>query len=149
LLNDEMQAHLQDVGEVAYLRECRSLAVQAIRDDPVRFARLCLLRAVDYWLGTVYTHRRPGHGGWPLNAQRALGTVMALLELALLLGALVVRRRLDVPLRWLGAIALLMSVTYFATHVQIRFRAPSEPILALVIAAAIVGRQPNAAAPSS
>ena len=36
--------------------------------------------------------------------------------------------------RWLLAIILSFSIVYCLTHTQIRFRAPSEPIMAIVLA---------------
>ena len=71
LLNEGAQAHVSAVGEAAYLDECRTKALQAISGDPWRFARLSGIRAVDYWLGTVFTHTAPGEGGWPKGRMRA------------------------------------------------------------------------------
>ncbi len=134
LLNDEVQTHVAAMGEQAYIAECRDRARASILADPVRYVRLVGVRAVDYWLGTVYSHVSPGRSGWPRSMTRAVGAAFASLELLMWLVAMAVRRRLTVPARWLLGIVLLFSIVYIATHVQVRFRAPVEPLLALLVA---------------
>lgn len=136
LLNDEVQAHVAAIGERAYIAECRDRAWASIQADPIRYARLVGVRAVDYWLGTVYSHVSPGTSGWPRSASRAAGAAFASLELLLCFAALLVRRRLAVPARWLLGVVFIFSLVYIATHVQVRFRSPVEPLLALLLAMA-------------
>jgi len=148
LLSDRVQAHVAAVGEQAYIAECRDRALAAMRSDPLRYLKLVGVRALDYWLGTVYSHVSPGVSGWPRSRTRALGTAFASLELLSLAMALAIRRRLDDSVRWLLGIVFVFSWVYVATHVQVRFRAPVEPVMALVLAL-LVGhaahRQPGSA----
>lgn len=132
LLNQEVQDHVVATGEGAYLAECREKALDAIESDPWRFVRLMGLRVVDYWGGTVYTHARPGEGGWPRSWSRAVVAGFLSLEVALVLGGLVTRLKRSADFWWLLAVVLLFSLVYVITHVQIRFRAPVEPIMAIL-----------------
>jgi len=49
LNNPEIQAHLAQIGENAFINESGSRAVDAIKTDPIRYLRLSAIRIVDYW----------------------------------------------------------------------------------------------------
>ena len=153
------QQRVASVGEQAYIKECARQAKAAIAADPWRFLRLVSVRAVDYWAGTIFSHARPGGGGWPREPLRAAIMLFVLGEMIAVAICLLVyvrvaglrastgggeldggeeracKRQLYSDLRWLLAIIASFSVVYCLTHVQIRFRAPTEPLVAIVLGA--------------
>ena len=134
LLNKDIQRRVTSIGEANYLKACGERASEAIRADPWRFVRLCGERTVDYWLGTVFTHARRGGGGWSTKAPRAAVTLFLSLEVLVVAICFVNATDARRNVRWLLAIVFVFSLVYCATHVQSRFRAPTEPLLAIVIA---------------
>ena len=60
---------------------------------------------------------------------------MILLSLELLIGAalLLLRCPLERDVVCLLAIVVLYSLVYCVTHVQVRFRAPAEPLVAVIL----------------
>ncbi len=134
LLNTDVQRNLASIGEQAYMRECGEQAGAAIAADPKRLVRLIGIRVVDYWAGTIFSHSRPGGGGWPGSTARAAALLFFLAEVLIIVLCLVILRRLDHDLGWLLAIVLAFSLVYCVTHVQIRFRVPTEPIMAGLVA---------------
>ncbi|MHC4697632.1 MAG: ArnT family glycosyltransferase [Planctomycetota bacterium] len=134
LKNDEVQREVASIGERAFVEARGRWAMQAISDDPWRFVRLVAIRVVDYWAGTVFTHSPPGAGGWPRSSTRAAVTLFMLGEIVLLALCLGVNRKMSVDLRWLLATVISLSIVYCLTHVQIRFRAPGEPLTAIIVA---------------
>ena len=149
LLNEEVQAHISAVGEAAYLDECGAKAVQAISNEPWRFARLCGARAADYWLGTVFTHGGPGQGGWPKGRLRAGVAIFLTLEVLAIAACLVTRPRLWGQVWWIMTVLAVFSIVYCLTHVQVRFRAPIEPLLAVVVSMLLVEVFENRGPPRS
>lgn len=132
LHNREAQARITSIGEQAYIKECSQHARAAISADPSRFARLIALRAADYWTGTVLSHRHPGDSGWPRSPTRVAVMLFLQAEGLVIAVCLLARRTISPDLRWLLAIVLLFSLVYCVTHVQLRFRAPTEPIMAIL-----------------
>lgn len=126
-------------GEYAFVRACKDKAVAAIKADPLRWMRLCLDRAVDFWAGTIITHVPRSASGWPASWSRAVLTIFLMAEVLVIPIALVVRRRLPSPVLWLGAIAIAFCIVYCATHVMVRYRAPIEPVMAVLVAIAVAG----------
>ena len=139
LQNAVAQRRVREIGEAAFLTECGRLARAAIAADPWRWARLIARRTVDYWSGTVRTHAEPGGGWWPRSRGRA--AVMLFLAAEFITGLLsgLVFRRWSRDPAWLAAIVVSFSIVYCLTHIQIRYRAPSEPILAIVLALLTTG----------
>lgn len=132
--NEVQQRILLEKGEQAYFEEWSRMAHTAIRNDFGGWLKLCGWRTIDYWTGTIFSHADPGDGGWPTNTLRAAGTVLMSLEtLALIIGLLYVRH-VGADLWWLVAITLIFSIVYMLTHVQLRYRAPTEPLIAIVLA---------------
>lgn len=134
LLNADAQRRIVSVGEQAYIRQCGEQARAAIAADPWRLARLIAIRTADYWAGTAFSHARANGGGWPTSPARAAVLLFLLAESLLIVGYLVVRRKVGRDLLWLLAIVLAFSLVYCVTHVQVRFRAPTEPIMACFLA---------------
>ena len=133
MLNDDVQRHLVAVGERAFVKESMASAVSAIRQDPWRWFRLIGLRVSDYWLGTTYTHSAPGAGPWPAGVARRTVAWLLCAETILLLAGMAFRRRQSGAWRWLAGIAVCFSIIYCVTHVQVRYRTPAEPVLAVAI----------------
>ncbi|UCE61482.1 MAG: glycosyltransferase family 39 protein [Phycisphaerales bacterium] len=135
-LNPAEQERLVEMGEAAYLEDCKEKALAAIDANPWTNLKLASLRLVDYWAGTVFTHRAPGVGGWPVTTSRSVLTVLLcgeVLMIALGVAILVATGRSQTDVWWLVAIVLVFSVTYGCTHVFIRFRAPLEPLFAVLL----------------
>jgi predicted anti-sigma-YlaC factor YlaD len=101
--------------------------------DPWRFVRLVAVRTADYWGGTVFSHAPPGGGGWPRSTSRAAVTLFLLAELLVVVLCLALRPRIGADLVWLLAVLVSFSLVYCVTHVQVRFRAPAEPVVAVVV----------------
>jgi len=127
------QSRIRELGESAYLRERMQGSLKAIGDDPGRYVRLVALRAVDYWLGTVFTHQARRQGGWPVVSHRAAATCFLLGETLVVVVGSFLWRRWTVEAKWLAACAISFSVIYCLTHVEVRYRTPSEPIIAILV----------------
>ncbi len=142
LMNETVQGHIASIGEAAYIEECGRLAREAIIADPWRFMRLVAVRAVDYWAGTVLSHTGPAPRLWPRSSGRRGVTIFLLAELLVVVGGLLLRRRLWRQVGWLLAVVVSFSVVYCITHVELRFRAPTEPLVALILGAMTAGAVP-------
>jgi hypothetical protein len=101
---------------------------------------------VDYWTGTVFTHRPRGGDPWPQTRQRMAAMVWFLGEALILFTLFVWRGHRDATVRWLLGTAVAFSVTYCLTHVQLRYRAPSEPVVAIAMSLMFVRSRQKAAA---
>lgn len=133
LNNPEVARHVEEIGEARFIEERAAMAREAIAASPVRYVRLCARRAVDYWFGTVLTHARPGAKIIPQARSRRMIMAVLAIEALLVLYGLIARRQ-KLPGFWLVAgIIFIFSVTYCATHVQVRFRTPIEPLMAVAI----------------
>ena len=132
LRNPEVQRHVATVGEAAFITESGQKASEGIRRDPLRFARLTALRAADYWAGTVFIHSASG-AGWPETKGRLLLMAILLAEVLAIATLLVLVRHVDPNVWWMLGIVVVFSLIYCVTHVEIRFRAPTEPIMAILL----------------
>ena len=133
LRNPDLQQRYSAMGERAFVNECGRLAKEAIASDPLRYLRLMGLRAVDFWAGTVRTHADPlTLQWWPRSPLRLSIALFALVESVVVLAGMA-RGRDRGTRAWLLAIALVFSATYIATHIQVRYRAPIEPVLAVAL----------------
>ncbi len=133
LNNDEVQSRIAAIGERAFVRECGDRAYAAIAADPWRFARLIGTRMVDFWLGSAFSHAPPGGGGIPPSRGRQAVMVFFSVEVVAILGLLAYRRRTGRDVPWLIAVIAVFSLVYCVTHMQVRFRAPLEPLLAVIL----------------
>ncbi len=140
LNNPEVARHVAEIGEKQYLEESGDNARQAIAEDPARFARLCLKRTIDYWMGSVFTHAGPQNKVIPATRQRQLIMLVFTAEVVLvLLGILIGRLRCPEGL-WLLSIVVGFSLVYSITHVQVRFRVPTEPLIAVLVGLTLTSR---------
>ena len=133
LKNNTVQQQIVSLGEQAYLSECGEKAMAAIKSDPLRYFKLTGIRIVDYWLGTVFTHTQPGQSGWPKSLTRSAVTLFLTAELLIFFVVLMLRPSLGSDLKWLLCMMLVFSCVYCFTHIQIRYRAPTEPIMAVML----------------
>ncbi|RME41867.1 MAG: hypothetical protein D6788_00285 [Planctomycetota bacterium] len=135
LLNEDAQAKVSRIEEQAFLDEARHKAFEAIRADPGRFVKLVALRTLDYWAGTMLTRSRHTRFGYPLAPSKRIVSISQGVSVLMLIVLLIVRRRRPVAgTGWLVMVLLVFSIVYCITHVQIRYRAPTEPILMVLLA---------------
>jgi 4-amino-4-deoxy-L-arabinose transferase-like glycosyltransferase len=141
----ELQARLAELGgEQAFVRDRGEHAWEAIRNQPLRFLRLSGERALDYWFGSVITHSTRSESGVPRGAARLAVMLFLSAETLLLPLALLVRGGPGRDVRWLLAVVALFCLVYCATAIMLRFRSPTEPLIATVIAvsaAELIGRR--------
>jgi hypothetical protein len=115
---------MQEIGEVAYMRQAREEAVAWIREHPGRFLRLTVSRVFHFWLGPL--HR-------PLEAAK----VTAVLILALLGMRRVIPRQLTTQ-RAASLIPLLTFPTvYYVVAYMIRYTVPLAWLPALFAGAEV------------
>lgn len=132
-------------GETAYFADCRVRAIAAIRQHPGRWGVLCARRAADFWFGTVTSHNGGAQRWLPRGLRLAAAGFLTIETLAALTATILSwRRRPEV--RWLAGAVLVFSFLYVATHTEIRYRGPIEPLLAMLIfTAASAARRRNVA----
>ena len=133
LNNDEVQSHVASIGERRFIHECDERARAAIAADPRRFVRLISIRIVDYWTGSAFSHAAPDSGGRPASVFRAGVMYFLIAESFVVVLGLFINRGLGRDLSWLFAVVICFSVVYCLTHVQVRFRAPTEPLMAILV----------------
>lgn len=133
LRNADAKRKLIDLGEAEYVRVCARQSVSTIQADPLRYLKLCLWRASDYWLGTTFSHLGASSRVIPTSWTRR--SVMLFLTgetLAMVIAVWLARRR-SADVWWLAGIVVVFSLIYALTHVEVRYRAPIEPLIILVI----------------
>lgn len=139
LNNRHEQMCIARLGERAYTKRRGEMAVAAIRADPGRWTRLIAVRAVDFWAGTVFTHVAPGQSWWPKSRRRAATMLFLFGEAILILIATLVRGLRVNGAGWMLAVVILFSGAYCLTHVQVRYRAPIEPVIVVLVAVVLLG----------
>lgn len=132
--SDTERQRITVMGESAYIRDCKERAWATIQADPVRYLRLCAWRVVDFWGGTIFTHTDPGTSRWPQGMLRAGLMLLMAAEVGAIGILLWMAGGIPRDARWLLGMAALFSVVYCLTHVELRFRAPIAPILAVILA---------------
>lgn len=108
------------LGELAYVREHSTAALDFVRHCPAEFLKLTADRAVWFWDGTylLYTSAEP----WTPWMYASLSVLAAL-------GAwLAIRNRIRGAL-WLTSTCLIYPLPYYLTYTQTRYRHAIEPIL--------------------
>ena len=118
----------RQLGEIAYNHDRMEQALRTVREYPGEFAKVSLLRMVEFWTGSLPT----GYGEdafWrhlylPLSVLGLAGVVLAIAR--------------GTPARWLyfGVVAVYPLVFYF-TQPLTRYRFPMEPVLLLLASFAI------------
>jgi len=122
-------------AEQVFIDRCQREAIDAIAENPKRWLSLCADRACDYWFGTTLTHGsgRFALGGPTRWALMGYLTIETGLLIFVLLGLLCRRS----SMWWWALGCLIFSLVYCGTIVMLRFRAPMEPLAAIVMAAAV------------
>lgn len=143
----EVQRKVAEIGEEAFISECKRKAKEAIAADPARFAKLVMMRVVDYWTGASLTHAEPNGSVIPRSPGRMVVMIFLTVEVLVLLIALFMRSRHSNGLMWIFTILVLFSIVYCLTHVQVRYRTPSEPLVAVLLGLLLFGRTSHAEAP--
>jgi len=116
--NEEQAERLRSLGELAYMREQRQLALDWIEDHPSDFARLCAHRVYEFWL--------PPAGFWQAHPRvgRILSTLLSTTGAASLIGLVCLIGR-GYHYRWLLLAGLLgPSLVCIVTHLHGRYRYP-------------------------
>jgi len=110
---------LQQLGELAYMRDKQRQALEFIGCDPVRFLALTAHRFQYYWF--------PGPDMWSPNAPGRLFKACAYCLIGCgTLAALTYMFCAGHPYRWLVAAAVIgPSLVYMVTHVDPRYRQPT------------------------
>ncbi len=138
LNNSDIQDEISATGEEAFIADRGHKAIGAVWAMPARFVRLVAVRAIDYWTGLTASHSG-WHGIVPRSTERRVVMVFLSAELLVLVASLLVRGRPNGFATWLIAVIVVFSIVYCLTHVQVRFRTPTEPLLAVVIATTLFG----------
>lgn len=132
LANADEQRRFQELGETAYLSACGRDAREAIARDPARYAKLVLIRWVDFWTGDLASRLAqivPLTRGGRMNR---IGVGFVTLELLVLIVAGLWVRRINADQRWMLAMVLVFPIVYALTHGGLRFRAPIEPVIVML-----------------
>jgi 4-amino-4-deoxy-L-arabinose transferase-like glycosyltransferase len=130
------RAKYVDLGEVAYMREKQSQALQYMQSHPAREAHLIWHRIISFWSGGTPTPLKDF-----LNVDSTWFRFVLLFNLAAALGALygivvLVRRRSP---NWFPAAVfpLIFPWAYYLSLVLPRYRLPIDPVVLLLTAVAV------------
>jgi 4-amino-4-deoxy-L-arabinose transferase-like glycosyltransferase len=131
----ELQKYRQ-MGEIAYVHVKQQQALEFIRANPTKFAKLCARRAVYFWYGT------PRDSGMEILTQgRNIGF---LLSSILAFGGLWVMWRRWNPATFLFASLLFAApLIYYVTFPHPRYRAPIEPEMLILIVGLFLAAEPR------
>ena len=115
-------ARFRELGEPRYIALKGAEAKQFIREDPVRFLKLCLNRMVYFWAGVP----KPGKSALSSASKNLFFMLISVMSL----GGLFYLLRQRTP----GTFVLLVAtaiypITYYVTFVDARYRHPIEPVL--------------------
>jgi 4-amino-4-deoxy-L-arabinose transferase-like glycosyltransferase len=136
------------LGETAFMDEKRRLAFEFLRTHRALALRLTARRIVATWLGTEH----PWRDFWATDEWlvRTIFIFNAFTALATICGIAILLWRKNPFAIPVAAIPVLFPLVYYATHTSLRYRHPIDPVLLLLVAAAIVtiGRtRPDTIAP--
>jgi Dolichyl-phosphate-mannose-protein mannosyltransferase len=124
------------LGESAFMDEKRRLAWEFIRAHRALEARLITRRITATWLGT----ESPWHDFLSADSAliRAIFLFNAFITLATLLGVVFLFLRRNPYAIPLALVPFLFPLIYYATHTNLRYRHPIDPILLFLSASAII-----------
>src|SRR3984893_10088672 len=127
---------LHRLGEIAYMHEKQSQALQFIIAHPGTFLDSSFDRFVDTW--TALWDYRADPWVVALGAGTAYASFCSIFSLLALVGLMLARRADALQTFPLSAAMLLFPVTYYLTHTAVRYRHPIDPgmtVLAVYAAA--------------
>jgi len=123
-------AELHRSGEIPYMREKQSEAVQFIEAHPGTFVDSSFDRFVDTW--TALWDQRADPWVNALHAGALYVTFCSILSLLAFLGLLLARRGDALQTFPLSAAMLLFPMTYYITHSAVRYRHPIDPVMTIL-----------------
>ncbi len=139
-MNDAELRHFQKIGEPAYMAEKQHEAREFIANHPGRFIWQSLRRVLFTWTGWWNIQ-----AGWALDDTGypfiLTNTVLSFLAFVGLIRAFRHRVEYAFPL---AVVVVCFPMLYYATHPDIRFRHPIDPIIVMFIVYAVVSlRKPT------
>jgi Dolichyl-phosphate-mannose-protein mannosyltransferase len=123
-------AELHRLGEIPYMREKQSEALQFIAAHPGSFLDASFDRFVDTW--TALWDERADPWVNALGAGTFYVVFCSLFSLLAFLGLLLARRADAAQTFPLSAALLLFPVTYYFTHSAVRYRHPIDPVITIL-----------------
>ena len=120
--NAEEYERYASMGELAYMQEKSSIAMEAIKDDPLRFAELSLKRMTIFWTALG------GHRISRMVIAEITGT-----SLVAVWGLVILWRLREFGAGLLLIPFLVFPLPYYLTHPDFRFRLLLEPVALLVM----------------
>jgi hypothetical protein len=132
------QIHLYaEMGETKFLDEKLQKASDFIRTQPALYARLFARRVVATWLGTQSPWRDfAGSDSYFVRFVLAWNAVTLATVILGLVRLYVRQRRYFLPV---ASFPVIFPLTFYIAHTSLRHRHPCDPILALLMAVAILG----------
>jgi 4-amino-4-deoxy-L-arabinose transferase-like glycosyltransferase len=132
------QTHLYSrLGENAFLTDKWHKATHFVRTHPHLYIQLCAGRVVATWLGTPSPFRDFLRADSSLARFLLLWNALALVGIVVGLVRLYLRRRIYfLPL---ASYPLFFPLTFYIAHTSLRHRHPCDPVVALLIAIAVLG----------
>jgi hypothetical protein len=131
----EFQKYKQ-MGEVAYVQQKRSDAMDFIRSHPARFATLCLRRAIYYWYGTPRDT-----GVEVLTAGRNIGFLLS--SILAFVGLWSMWRASNPATVLFGSLLFAAPLIYYVTFPHPRYRAPIEPQMLILMVGLFLSVKPR------
>jgi 4-amino-4-deoxy-L-arabinose transferase-like glycosyltransferase len=137
IYNETERRHYIDVGEITYMREKQSLAVNYMLTHPARELHLSWLRFIAIWAGGAL-HPIDDFIGTPDPWFRFVLTCNILVALGTLAGAVILFIRRNAYAVPCAAFPAIFPWAYYLTLALPRYRLPIDPILMLLTAVAIL-----------
>jgi hypothetical protein len=135
------QIHLYaEQGEVEFLHEKLQKALSFVGAHPGLYARLFARRIIATWLGTESPWQDFAQTDSLLVRIILAWNAMALAGVLLGLARIYLRQR--VYFLPIASFPIIFPLTFYIAHTTLRHRHPCDPIVALLMAIAVVGKQP-------
>jgi hypothetical protein len=122
---------LHRLGEIAYMHEKQSEALNFIWAHPVSFLDWSFDRFVDTW--TALWDQRADPWVNALHSGTAYVFFCSVFSLLALLGLLLARRANALETFPLAAAMLFFPLTYYITHSAVRYRHPIDPVMTILV----------------
>jgi 4-amino-4-deoxy-L-arabinose transferase-like glycosyltransferase len=125
------------IGEVAYVKEHKAMAMANIKSDPKHFLRLTIKRAYFFWAGVPHPFGKSSFLEYIREFNYGFASITGLLGLALAW-----KRGIPAARLFAWAFALL-PLTYYAVTSGARFRHPLEPLIVVLTVFLFQSAQPR------
>jgi hypothetical protein len=136
IYNEPERRHYIDVGEIAYMREKRELAISYMFSHPAREAHLTWLRFVSTWAGGAL-HPIDDFIGTPDPWFRYVLTFNVFVAFSTLAGAILLFVQRNATAFPCAAFPAIFPWAYYLTLALPRYRLPIDPILMILTSVAI------------